>query len=105
MNSVFSQYLDKFMLVFLDDILIYSKNEVEHEEDLRLVVKFLKEHHLGHVISKEGIAVDPEKIATIMEWPIPKDVSDVRSFIGLAGYYRSFIREFSKISYHITSLQ
>eukprot|EP00253_Pinus_taeda_P022388 PITA_22388 len=105
MNSVFHKYLDKFMLIFIDDILIYSQNIQEHEENLRLVLQTLREHqlyakyskcdfykeqiqYLGHIITREGIAVDPEKIRTIMEWPIPKDVADIRSFMGLAGYYR-----------------
>eukprot|EP00253_Pinus_taeda_P003061 PITA_03061 len=105
MNSVFHKYLDKFVLIFIDDILIYSWNIQEHEEHLRLVLQTLREHqlyakyskcdfykeqiqHLGHIITKEGIAVDPEKIRTIMEWTIPKDVADIRSFMGLAGYYR-----------------
>ena len=105
MNIVFSRYLDKFVLVFLDDILIYSKNEEEHEEHLRLTLKFLWEHqmyaklrkcdfyrdiiqYLGHIISDEGISVDPEKIDAIMNWPTPRNVTDVRYFMGLAGYYR-----------------
>eukprot|EP00253_Pinus_taeda_P027708 PITA_27708 len=95
---------------------------VEHEEHLRLVLQTLREHqlyakyskcdfykeqiqYLGHIITKEGIAVDPEKIRTIMEWPIPKDVADIRSFMGLAGYYRRFVEGFSRVAYPITSLQ
>ena len=101
MNNVFSRYLDKFVLVFLDDILIYSKNEEEHEEHLRLTLQLLREHHLyaklskcdfyidrihylGHIISDEGISVDPEKIEAIMNWLTPRNVSDVRYFMGLA---------------------
>eukprot|EP00253_Pinus_taeda_P017798 PITA_17798 len=122
MNSVFHKFLDKFVLIFIDDILIYSRSRKEHEEHLRVVLQTLREHqlyakfskcdffkeeiqYLGHVISKEGIAVDPEKIRTIMEWPIPKDVADIRSFMGLAGYYRRFGEGFSKVAYPITSLQ
>jgi hypothetical protein len=101
MNNVLSKFLDKFVLVFIDDILIYSKNKKEHEEHLRLVLQVLREHqlyakfnkceffqkqihYLGHVLSEEGVAVDPDKIRSIMEWPTPKDVSDIRSFMGLA---------------------
>jgi hypothetical protein len=122
MNNVLNKFMDKFVLVFIDDILIYSKNREEHEEHLRLVLQVLREHqlyakfskcnffqkqvhYLGHVISKEGVAVDPDKIRSIMEWPTPKDVSDIRSFMGLAGYYRRFIKGFSKIGCPITALQ
>jgi hypothetical protein len=101
MNNVLSKFLDKFVLVFIDDILIYSKNREEHEEHLRLVLQVLREHqlyakfskcdffqkkihYLGHVLSEEGVAVDPDKIRSLMEWPTPKDVSDIRSFMGLA---------------------
>jgi hypothetical protein len=122
MNSIFNQYLDKFVLVFIDDILVYSKTEEEHEEHLKIVLQTLREHklyakfdkcdfyqrkiqYLGHVISEDGIAVDPEKIKSIMEWPIPKDVADIRSFMGITSYYQRFIEGFSKIAYPITSLQ
>jgi hypothetical protein len=91
MNDVFRKYLDRFVQVFLDDILIYSKNEREHEEHLRVVLSCLREnklygklskcsffqkeiHYLGHIISDEGISVDPEKVKAIMEWPVPKNV-------------------------------
>jgi hypothetical protein len=121
MNNVLSKFLDKFVLVFIDDILIYSKNTKEHEEHLRLVLQVLREqqlyakfskcdffqkqiHYLGHVISK-GVEIDHDKTRSIMEWPTPKDVSDIRSFMGLAGYCRRFIKGFSKISCPITALQ
>jgi hypothetical protein len=122
MNNVLSKFLDKFVLVFIDDILIYSKNREEHEDHLRLVLQVIREHqlyakfnkcdffqkqihYLGHVLSKEGVAVDPDKIRSIMEWATPKDVSDIRSFMGLEGYYRRFIKGFSKIGCLITALQ
>jgi hypothetical protein len=122
MNNIFSQYLDKFVLVFIDEILLYSKTEEEHEENLRIGLQTLRKHklyakfdkcdfyqkkiqYLGHAISAEGIAVDPEKIRAIMEWLIPKDMGDIQSFMGITGYYRKFIEGFSKISYPITSLQ
>jgi hypothetical protein len=108
MNGVFREYLDQFVIVFLDDILIYSKSEEEHEHHLRMVLQVLREHrlyaklskcsfyqkqihYLGHIISKDGIAVDPEKIEAIKEWSAPKNVTKVRSFMGLAGYYIGFI--------------
>ena len=119
MNSVFRRYLDKFVLVFLDDTLVYSKNEEEH---LRLALQLLREHqlyaklskcdfyrdriqYLGHVISEEGISVDLEKIESIMNWPALRNMTDVRYFMGLEGYYRRFIEGFSKVAHPITSLQ
>ena len=122
MNSVFSGHLDKFVLVFLDDILIYSKNEEEHEEHLRFVLQLLREHklyaklrkcdfykdqihYLGHTILDEGISTDLENIEAIMNWPTPRNVMDVRSFMGLVGYYRRFIEGFSKVAHAITTLQ
>jgi hypothetical protein len=120
MNSVLNKYLDKFVLVFVDDILVYSKNREEHEEHLRMVLQVLREHqlyakfnkcdffkkeiqYLGHVISVEGVTVDPAKIKEIMDWPTPRNVTEVRSFMGLDGYYRRFIKGFSKIrkSYYL----
>ena len=115
-------YLDKFVLIFLDHILIYSKNEEEHEEHLRLTLKFIREHklyeklskcdfdkdkihYLGHIISDEGIYVDLEKIEAIMNSPTPRNVIDVRYFMGLVGYYRRFIKGFSKVAHPIASLQ
>jgi hypothetical protein len=122
MNGVFREYLDKFVIVFLDDILIYSKSEEEHEHNLSMVLKVLREHHLYaklskcsfyhkqihylvHIISTEGIAVDPEKIEAIREWSAPKNLIEVRSFMGLVGYYRIFIEGFSNIAHPITSLK
>jgi hypothetical protein len=122
MNNIFSQYLDKFVLVFIDDILVYSKIEEEHKEHLRIILQTLRKHklyakfdkcdfyqkkiqYLGHVISEEGIAVDLEKIGDIMEWMIPKDIADIRSFMGIIGYYHRFIEGLSKIAYPITNLQ
>jgi hypothetical protein len=105
MNKVFMEYLDKFVVVFFDDILIYSRNDSEHEEHLQMVLqklwdnqlyaKFTKcdfwldeVHFLGHIISKGGIAVDPAKVTTINDWKIPSTVSEIWSFLGLTGYYR-----------------
>jgi hypothetical protein len=122
MNGVFREYLDKFVIVFLDDILVYSKLEEEHEHHLRMVLQLLREnqlysklrkcsfyqkqiHYLGHIISEDGIAVDLKKIEDIREWSAQKNVIEVRSFMGLACYYRIFIEGFSKIAHSITSLQ
>jgi hypothetical protein len=122
MNGVFRDYLDKFGIVFLDDILVYSKLEEENEQHLRMVLQVLREHqlyaklrkcsfyqrqihYLGHIISEEGIVVDPEKVEAIREWLVLRNVVEVRSFMGLAGYYQRFIIGFSKIAHPITSLQ
>jgi hypothetical protein len=122
MNGVFREYLDKFIQVFIDDILIYSRTKEEHDEHLRLVLQCLREnklygklskcsfyqtkiHYLGHIISGEGIVVDPTKVEAIMEWPTPTNVQEVHSFMGLAGYYRCFVKGFSKIANPITELQ
>jgi hypothetical protein len=108
MNKVFMEYLDKFVVVFIDDILIFSKNEEEHDRYLRLVLLKLRENQLyaklnkcefwlkevsflGHIISEGGISVDPSKIKDILSWNTPQNVSDIRNFLGLAGYYRRFI--------------
>jgi hypothetical protein len=121
MNSVFMPELDKFVVVSIDDILIYSKNEEEHAKLLRIVLTRLREHQLyakfskctfwleeiqflGHVLSANGIAVDPSKVKDILEWKPPTTVNHVRSFLGLAGYYRRFIPDFSKIVKPITNL-
>jgi hypothetical protein len=121
MNKVFMEYLYKFVVVFIDDILIYSKNDSEHEEHLRMVLQKLRDnqlyakftkcdlwldevHFLGHIISKGGIAVDLAKITAIMDWKTPSIVLEIQSFLGLAGYYRRFIEGFSKIAKPMTSL-
>jgi hypothetical protein len=118
---VFMPELDKFVVVFIDDILIYSKNEEEHAKHLRIVLTRLREHQLyakfrkctfwleeiqflGHVLFANGIAVDPSKVKDILKWKPPTTVHQVRSFLGLAGYYHRFIQDFSKIVKPITSL-
>jgi hypothetical protein len=121
MNSVFIDYLDKFVVVFIDDILIYSQNEQEHEKHLRKVLQRLRHCQLyaklskcefwisevlflGHIINRDGLAVDPKKVAAILDWKAPKDVQGIKSFIGMAGYYRRFIEGFSKIAKPMTAL-
>ncbi|KAL0541244.1 hypothetical protein IC582_021286 [Cucumis melo] len=98
MNRVFKEFLDTFLIVFIDDILIYSKTEAEHEEHLRTV------SFLGHVVSKAGVSVDPAKIEAVTSWPRPSTVSEVLSFLGLAGYYRRFVENFSRIATPLTQL-
>ncbi|WVZ96900.1 hypothetical protein U9M48_042480 [Paspalum notatum var. saurae] len=109
MNSVFMEYLDKFVVIFIDDILIYSKTEEEHEEHLRLVLRSLESINFmrslaSHVISNGGIAVDQSKVSEVRNRKIPQDVKGIGSFLGLAGYYRRFIEGFSKIAKPMTAL-
>jgi hypothetical protein len=121
MNKVFMEYLDKFVVVFIDDILVYSKNDGEHEEHLRLVSQKLRDNQLyaklskcefwldevpflGRIISNGGIAVDPAKVKEIVGWKIPSSITEIRSFLGLAGYYWRFIEGFSNIAKPMTSL-
>ena len=113
MNSVFMPELDKFIVVFIDDILVYSQNEEEHAEHLRIVLTRLRDNQLyakfskcefwlnkvpflGHVLSGDGILVDPTKVQEVLDWKAPTTVTEVWSFLGLAGYYRQFILDFSK---------
>ncbi|GJX81241.1 putative reverse transcriptase domain-containing protein [Tanacetum coccineum] len=121
MNRVCKPYLDKFVIVFIDDILIYSKNKQEHEEHLKLILKLLKKEELyakcykcefwipkvqfiGHLIDSQGIHMDPAKIESIKDWASPKSPTEIRQFLGLAGYYRRFIKGFLKISKPMTKL-
>jgi hypothetical protein len=113
MNSVFMPELDKFVVVFIDDILVYLKNEEEHAGHLHVVLQRLREHRLyaklskcdfwlkeikflGHTISQAGIDVDPDKVQEVMNWKPPTTVRQIRSFLELAGYYRRFIPDFSR---------
>ncbi|KAJ0830306.1 putative nucleotidyltransferase, Ribonuclease H [Helianthus annuus] len=121
MNRVCKPYLDKFVIVFIDDILIYSKSQEEHEQHLRLILELLRKeqlyaklskcdfwlrevHFLGHVVNKDGIHVDPSKVDSIRNWPAPRTPTEIRQFLGLAGYYRRFIKDFSKIAQPLTLL-
>ena len=121
MNRVFHPYLDRFVIVFIDDILVYSGSPKEHSEHMRIVLRTLRERllyaklskcqfwfdkvaFLGHVILVEGVSVDPQKIEAVVNWKPPKNVSKVRSFPGLAGYYRKFVEGFSKIATPLTKL-
>ena len=121
MNRIFRPYLDQFVIVFIDDILIYSGSEEEHAEHLRIVLQILREHRLyaklskcqfwldsvtflGHIVSAEGVSVDPQKVEAILNWKPPTSVTEIRSFLCLAGYYRKFVEGFSKIAAPLTRL-
>ena len=121
MNMVFMPKLDKFVVMFIDDILIYYENADDHIEHLRVVLSRLREHKLyakfskcefwlrkvpflGHVLSEDGILVDPSKVQEVLDWKAPTSVYEVRSFLGLAGYYHQFITDFSKIAKPMTRL-
>ena len=121
MNRVFRPYVDQFVVVFIDDILLYSKDAQEHEQHLKIVLQTLREKKLyaklskcdfwlkevsflGHIMSSEGIRVDPTKIEAIVNWKPPQNITDVRSFLGLAGYYRRFMRGFFVIASPLTKL-
>ncbi|GKE15970.1 putative nucleotidyltransferase, ribonuclease H, partial [Tanacetum coccineum] len=97
MNRVCRPYLDKFVIVFIDDILIYFRTREEHEMHLRSIV-------LGHVINSDGVHVDPSKIEAVKNWEAPRTPSEVHSFLGLARYYRQFVEKFSKIAKSLTIL-
>ncbi|XP_048489850.1 uncharacterized mitochondrial protein AtMg00860-like [Beta vulgaris subsp. vulgaris] len=115
------EFLDKFVVIFIDDILIYLRNEVEHDEHFGIILETLRKNQLyakfsncefrlkkvaflGHYVSKERVFVDSTKIQAISEWPTPKNVSNIRSFLGLAGYYRRYVRDLSKIARPMTNL-
>jgi len=121
MNMMLHKYLDDFVVVFIDDILIYSKSEEEHERHLSLVLDALRKNKfyaklkkcgfwlsevsfLGHVINQHGITVDTKNVASVVEWQRPTSVTEVRSFLGLAGYYRCFVQGFSTIAKPMTKL-
>jgi hypothetical protein len=121
MNRMLHEYLDDFVIVFLDDILIYSKSEEEHERHLSLVLEALRKNQfyakmkkcafwlskvsfLGHVINQHGISVDPKNFATMVKWQRPSNVTKIHNFLGLAGYYRRCMRDFSIIAKPMTRL-
>ncbi|GJV98959.1 putative reverse transcriptase domain-containing protein [Tanacetum coccineum] len=120
-NRVCKPYLDKFVIVFIDDILIYSRNEEEHANHLRMILELLKKEKLyakfskcdfwirivqflGHLIDSQGLHVDPAKIEAVKNWASPTTPMEVRQFLGLVGYYRRFIKDFSKITKSLTEL-
>ncbi|XP_073273292.1 uncharacterized mitochondrial protein AtMg00860-like [Primulina huaijiensis] len=121
MHRIFQPFLHKFVVIFIDDILIFSRSHEEHAQHLRLILKTLKEHQLyakfskcefwlekvsflGHFISGKGLEVDPPKIEAISRWKQPINITEIKSFLGLAGYYRRFIKDFVKIAVLLTQL-
>ena len=121
MHRVFQPYLDHFAVVFVDDIFIYSRSEEEHEDHLRVVLQVLRDHQLytkfskcefwltevkflGHIVSASGVSVDPEKVEANISWERPKSVFKIHSFLRLAGYYRRFIEDFSRLAAPMISL-
>ena len=121
MHRVFQPYLDQLVVVFMDDILIYSQSKEEHEDHLRVVLQRLRDHRLyakfskcefwltdvrflGHVVLASGLSVDPEKVEVVMSWERPKSIFEICSFLGLVGYYRRFIEDFSRLAAPMTRL-
>ncbi|GMI63346.1 hypothetical protein HRI_000003900 [Hibiscus trionum] len=121
MNSVFADFLRKFVLVFFDDILIYSATMSDHCLHLQLVLSLLRSHklytrrkkcffgqtqidYLGHTISAKRVSTDTSKIEAMQQWPVPKSLKALRGFLGLTGYYRRFIRHYGSISKPLTQL-
>jgi hypothetical protein len=121
MNSIFMLELDKFVIVFIDNILVYSENEKDHAEHLRIVLTRLRDHQLyvkfskcefwlktvpflDHMLSENRISVDPSKVQEVMDWKTPTTVHEVRSFLGLASYYHRFILDFLKIAKPMISM-
>jgi hypothetical protein len=121
MNEILRPFLRRFVLVFFDDILIYSSSMAEHLRHVRAVLTLLQQHqlfvkrskcsfsapsvaYLGHVISAAGVAMDSEKVRAVADWPVPRSARAVRGFLGLAGYYRKFVQGFGKIVAPLTAL-
>ena len=121
MNQVFAALNRKFVLIFVDDILIYSKSYTDHVQHLQEVFEIISQHnfflkpskcsfaqqqleYLGHIISAQGVSTDPQKIQVIKEWPVPVNAKQLRGFLGLAGYYRKFIKHYGVISKSLTEL-
>jgi len=122
MNKILKPYLKKFVLVFFDDILIYSFDQEQHMQHLKEIFEVLRQQklhlnkkkccfeqeqieYLGHIISAKGVATDPKKIKDVNDWPTSKDLTRLRGFLGLTGYYRRFMKNYGKIAWLLTQLQ
>ena len=121
MNNIYRKYLEKFVLVFFDDILMFSKTKEEHDEHLRIVLELLRENqlyakrskcefykarveYLGHMISSNGVEVNDDKVEAVRSWPIPRTPKHIKSFLGMTGFYRKFIHRYSHIAAPMTRL-
>ncbi|CAN4084997.1 unnamed protein product [Withania somnifera] len=121
MHRVLKPYLDSFVIVFIDDILVYSQSKSDHERHLNVILRTPREHKLyakfskcefwlesfaflGHIVSKDGVSVDPAKIRVVRDWPRPTTLYEIHGFVGLTGYYRRFIEGFSSIAAPLTGL-
>lgn len=121
MNSIFWEHLRKFVLVFFDDILVYSRTWEEHLEHVQIVMRILQQHqlfvklkkcefgkfeleYLGHIISGTGVKVDQGKIQAMLDWPLPTTITELRGFLGLTGYYRKFVKDYGIIARPLTNL-
>ena len=121
MNNIFQPFLRKFVLIFFDDILVYSSNWTDHLQHLKVVFQVLLHHklyvkyskcafgaiqieYLGHIISQDGVAMDQEKVQCILDWPCPKSVKEVKGFLGLTGYYQRFFKHYGVIARPIATL-
>ena len=121
MNRMFAPHLHKFVVVYLDDILIFSTTPAEHLDHLRIVLDILRENEfyakfakcefnkpevkfLGHIVGREGIKVNPQKVAVVRDWPVPRTVTDVRQFLGLTNYFRKFIQGYSSMAAPLSDL-
>jgi hypothetical protein len=121
MNSILHPYIGKFVVVYIDDILIFSKTEAEHQAHVRLVLEVLKREkfyvckakssfaqkeikYLGYIVNERGIRPDPKKVEAVQTWPVPKNVHDAKSFLGLVNYFRKFIEHYSEIAMPLTNL-
>jgi hypothetical protein len=121
MNRIFAPHLYKFVVVYLDDILVFSKSPEEHVEHLRTVLDLLRQHKfyakkekcsfnqpevkfLGHIVGRDGLKVDPKKVDTVTKWPTPKNATEVRQFLGLTNYFRKFIKDYSTLAAPLNDL-